>query len=358
MCCALSVSVGVRVSPPSLTAVWKWWESPLDEVQRSDVRSLGDFLQVVKEQLRLEHPATLYVYPKGEDNDVREKVVDDEQLKTLIARSYIFYVWERVKGSPVREAKDGLPLTVRTRRDMADVSRRLSMGASSTATSPNHSSPPRPTLPSSPPAGLPKSPSPPTAARVLSVSSPSSPSSGNSPPSGDGSRTPGSQQGDMRKVVLERDSSRCVFTDKVLPPDNPLSMPVAHILPAEPSERLLHRDFVLWFETAHSDRYAKYKEYFVPRVFKPSKSVSSSRLTCMCDHPLLSSRISRPPPCACCCAGDQGTPTTTPGCCCCHTRHTTPDSAYWRTSTSTRRWRRAGWSLRSRRTTSSPSLCR
>ena len=82
----------------------------------------------------------------------------------------------------------------------------------------------------------------------------------------------------MRQVVLERDSSRCVFTDRVLPPDNPLSMPVAHILPAEPSERLLHRDFVLWFETTQSDKYAKYREYIVPRVNKGSKSVSSSQL--------------------------------------------------------------------------------
>ena len=248
---------------------WRWWEAHVGDTHLSNVWSLEHLLQVVQSKLGLQHPATLYVYLNGEDSDVREKVVRDEQVKTSIARGCIFYVWEREKGSPTREAKDGLPLTVRTmRRETADVARRLSMGPPSTESSPNHNSPPRPAVPSSPPADLPRSPASPTAAAVFSASSPSSPSSGNSSPSSDGSRASGSQQADMRKIVLERDSCRCVFTDLALPPVNPSIMPVAHILPAKESRRYLHGEFVKWFQDNHSDKYAKYKDYIVPRPDK------------------------------------------------------------------------------------------
>lgn len=88
----------------------------------------------------------------------------------------------------------------------------------------------------------------------------------------------------MRLVVLERDSSRCVFTDRVLPVDNPVSMPAAHLLPAEPSKRLLHRDFIAWFEAAEQDKYAKYKDYFVPRVDNGNSKSANSIHILRCWH--------------------------------------------------------------------------
>jgi hypothetical protein len=221
-----------------------------------------------------------YVFPDY-DKDERLKVDSDDKLWEWYQAKAVFHVYQLTSknASPPKD-KSGLPLTIRTRRDAAErasiaaqVAARYSPPLSSTAVSPSQRSPPLSMLSPLPP----KSPSPPSAARVLAFSPPSSPPS---PSTSDGTRTPGTKQGDMRTEVLERDSSRCVFTDRILPVDNTVSMPVAHLLPAEPAKRLLHRDFVVWFQTnVEQDKHAKYKDYIVPRVDKgSSKSVDSTHI--------------------------------------------------------------------------------
>ena len=269
MCCALCVSVGGSASPSSVSAKWTWWDS--DEVHRSDVASLDELLHLVSHRLGLEHPATVYVYPKGEDNDVREKVVDDQQLRRSVARGYTLFVWERVKGSPGRETREGLPLTVRTKLYTADVARRLSMGAFSTASSPNHGSPQRPTLPSCPPPGLPKPPSPPIAARVFSPSSSSASSS--SPllsPQSSSPSSPSSSSSSTEKANKEatryRDDNKCVVTGHSHQPNTQVgtALHCCHILNSSARIRQFNRGFIDFMKVHHPEVVSRYCDFIRP----------------------------------------------------------------------------------------------
>ena len=87
---------------------------------------------------------------------------------------------------------------------------------------------------------------------------PSSPSSG--------FRVSGSRQAELRKFIIERDSKRCVFTDKPLTADNTRQLHACHILPAAKSKRVLHRDFVPWFEKEHSAKYDQHHHYVLRRT--------------------------------------------------------------------------------------------
>ena len=233
MLCASAAS-----SPPSISAKWTWWDS--DEVHRSEVSSLDAFLQLVSDRLGLTHPATLYVYPRGEDNDVREKVLDDQQLKRLVARGYTLYVWERVKGSPARETRDGLPLTVRTRRDTADVARRLSMGPS-TGVGPS-------------PAGSPPLSS---GSPLLSptASSPSSPSSANS-----------STEQSNKAATRYRDDERCVITGQSHQPNTTsgIELHCCHILNYAERARQFKVGFISYMQRQHLEVLQRFGAFIRP----------------------------------------------------------------------------------------------
>jgi hypothetical protein len=210
---------------------WKWWKS--DDVRCSDVKSLADFLQMVGDQLDLAHPATLYVFPRGEDDDVREKVVNEGQFKTFAARGYTFHVWERVKGSPSRETIEGLPLTIRTKWDIAEVARRLSMGTSAGGSPPSSTSP------------------------LLSPnsSSPSSPSSSNS-----------STEKANKDATRYRDEEKCVITGHSHQPNthSGTELHCCHILNYAERARQFNLGFIDFMKDHHPEVLERHRAYIRP----------------------------------------------------------------------------------------------
>ena len=238
------------ISPAGLSAKWAWWDS--DEVHRSDVSSLDAFLQLVSARLGLTHPATLYVYPKGEDNDVREKVLDDQQLKRHVAKGCTLYVWERVKGSPTRESKDGLPFTVRTRRDNDDVARRLSMG-SSTGVGPS-------------PVGSPHSSGSPLLSPTPSTSS--SPSSANS-----------SNEQTNKNATMFRDDKRCVITGQPHQPNTTsgVELHCCHILNQSDLRRQFHVGFIDFMKKEHPEVMKRYGAYIRPLSSEDKRRLKQHR---------------------------------------------------------------------------------
>ena len=273
--------------------MWRPWnQSSEDEptLQQTAVHNLEELRAHVSRTLGVgwEDPG-FYVYPDPDRRvEDRVRVDSDGLLRDWCGARTIFYAYPRTsKTRTPPKDKSGLPLSIRTRRDREETAAIAAMAAaryahpSSTSTeSSTHNSLPRPTASSTTPPGLPKSSSPTSAARALSLSPRSSSSSGSSPPSPpSGFRTPGTRQAEMKAFIRKRDSSRCVFTDKVLPPDHPKSMHASHLLPAAESKRVLHRDFVAWFAANEPVKYDKWREYFQPRGQDTIRSVTERCVT-------------------------------------------------------------------------------
>ena len=267
-----------------LMPMWRPWnQSSEDEptLQQTAVHSLEELRAHVSRTLGVgwEDPG-FYVYPDPDRRvEDRVRVDSDELLLKWEVKNAIFYAYPRTsKARTPPKDKSGLPLSIRTKRDREEaaelaamVAARYAPPSSTSAESSTHNSPPRPTISSTTPPGLPKSPSPPIAARVLSLS-PSSASS-SSPllsPHSSSPSSPSSSSSSTEKANKEatryRDDNKCVVTDHSHQPNTQVgtALHCCHILNSSARIRQFNRGFIDFMKVHHPEVVSRYCDFIRP----------------------------------------------------------------------------------------------